>query len=130
VNPSQPTILLVDDEPSLISLLTLVFESEGLAVQSALNGPKALSLFSRTPVDLVLLDFLMPGMDGGQVAEQMRILRPRVPIVMLSACLTVPEHVREKVDDFVEKGAGTEALLRVVKKLLQRPQGEGSQSES
>ena len=130
MNPSQPTILLVDDEPSLISLLSLVFESEGLAVQSALSGPKALSLFSSTAVDLVVLDFLMPGMDGGQVAGQMRILRPEVPIVMLSACLTVPEHVREKVDDFVEKGAGTEALLRVVQRLLRRPRGGSSPSES
>ncbi len=125
---ASPTILLVDDEPSLISLLTLVFESEGLTVLSALSGEKALRIFSSTPIDLVVLDFLMPGMDGGQVAEQMRALHPEVPIVMLSACLTVPERARDKVDDFVEKGAGTETLLAVVRRILQgsRQGGAGS----
>ncbi len=127
---SPPTILLVDDEPSLISLLTLVFESEGFTVLSALDGAQALSIFSSTPVDLVVLDFLMPRLDGGQVAEQMRVLHPHVPIVMLSACLIVPERARNKVDEFVEKGAGTEALLKVVRKILQRSGGrEGPKSE-
>lgn len=118
---SSPTILLVDDEPSLISLLTLVFESEGFRVLSALAGQSGVDIFSQTPVDVVVLDFLMPGMDGGQVAEQMRAMRPEVPIIMLSACLTVPEPVRERVDAFVEKGAGTEALLNTVRRVLRLP---------
>ncbi len=122
---SQPTVLVVDDEPSLISLLTLVFESEGYAVLSALSGEAGVRLFAHTAVDLVVLDFLMPGLDGGQVAEQMRLLRPDVPIVMLSACLTVPEGARSKVDAFVEKGASTETLLETVKRLL-RGSGGGS----
>ncbi len=126
---ASPTILLVDDEPSLISLLTLVFESEGFVVLSALSGEKALRIFASTPVDLVVLDFLMPGMDGGQVAEQMRALHPEVPIVMLSACLTVPDRARDKVDAFVEKGAGTETLLAVVKNVLQRSARRGAGSE-
>ncbi len=126
---SAATILLVDDEPSLISLLTLVFESEGFAVLSALSGAKALSIFSSTPVDLVILDFLMPGMDGGQVAEQMRTLRSQVPIVMLSACLTVPVYARDQVDEFVEKGAGTAILLASVKELLRRTSAVAPDSE-
>ena len=126
---SAPTILVVDDEPSLISLLTLVFESEGYAVQTALSGAAGLRIFSSAPVDLVILDFLIPGMDGGQVAEQMRALRPQVPIVMLSACLTVPQSVREQVDEFVEKGAGTEVLLTAVRKMLRRSGGDGARSE-
>lgn len=128
MSPSPTTILLVDDEPSLISLLTLVFETEGFAVLSALSGAAGLHLFSSNPVDVVVLDFLMPGMDGGQVAQQMRSLRPEVPIVMLSACLTVPESARQLVDAFVEKGAGTEALLAQVKKAL-RARGEAQASE-
>ena len=122
------TVLLVDDEPSLISLLTLVFESEDFAVLSALSGAEGLRLFAAHPVDVVILDFLMPGLDGGQVAQQMRVLRPEVPIVMLSACLTVPDAARDQVDAFVEKGAGTEALLRVVRSVLQRSPGDGTAS--
>lgn len=117
---SPGTLLLVDDEPSLISLLVLVFETEGFRVLSALSGAAGIETFARAPVDVVVLDFLMPGLDGGQVAEQMRALRPEVPIVMLSACLTVPDSARERVDAFVEKGAGTEALLNAVKKVLRR----------
>ncbi len=115
---AKPTVLLVDDEPSLISLLTLVFESEGFTVRSALSGPAGLRIFAHQPVDVVVLDFLMPDLDGGQVAEQMRLLHPEVPIVMLSACLSVPEAARERVDEFVEKGAGTQALLEAVKRVL------------
>lgn len=126
---SAPTVLLVDDEPSLISLLTLVFESEGFAVLSALSGASGLRIFATTPVDIVILDFLMPGMDGGQVAERMRALHPEVPIVMLSACLSVSEHAREIVDEHVEKGAGTEALLAAVRKVLGRSAGESGGSE-
>lgn len=126
---SSPTVLLVDDEPALVPLLTLVFESEGYAVLSALSGSAGLRIFSSTHVDVVILDFLMPGMDGGQVAEQMRALRPDVPIVMLSACLSVPEAARGKVDAFVEKGAGTESLLGAVKQVLRRPAGGGSRSQ-
>lgn len=117
---SRPTVLVVDDEPSLVSLLTLVFETEKFAVLNARDGSDGLRVFASHPVDIVVLDFLMPGLDGGQVAEQMRALRPQVPIIMLSACLTVPDPVRERVDAFVEKGAGTEILLREVKRLLRR----------
>ncbi len=109
---------MVDDEPGLLTLLSLVLETEQFLVLKAASGADALKIFSDQLVDVAILDFLMPGMDGGEVAEQMRRLRPEVPIVMLSACLTVPEQTREIVDGFVEKGMGTGALLRAVRRAL------------
>lgn len=115
---AQPTILVVDDEKSLLSLLTLVFEAEGYRVVCAPSGPEGLRLFSEQAVDIVILDYLMPQMNGGEVAREMRRMKPDVPIIMLSACLTVPDDARDLVNEFVEKGEGTDALLRAVQRIL------------
>lgn len=122
MNAEQQTILLVDDEPGLLALLTMVFEGEGFKVLRASSGAQALEVFSADRVDVVVLDYLMPAMNGGQVTQHLRQVAPAVPIVMLSACLTVPDDVRDLVDGFVEKGLGTQALLAAVRKALaQRP---------
>jgi DNA-binding response OmpR family regulator len=115
----QHTILLVDDEAGLLSLLTMVFEAEGFKVLCASRGPEALRQFSDGNIDVVVLDYLMPDMNGGEVARHMREIDASVPIVMLSANLAVPTDVRESVDTFVEKGFGTKALLGAVTKVLQ-----------
>jgi DNA-binding response OmpR family regulator len=115
----QHTILLVDDEVGLLSLLTMVFEAEGFKVLRASSGPEALQRFSGSHIDVVVLDYLMPDMNGGEVAHRMREIDASVPIVMLSACLTVPDDVRDRVDMFVEKGFGTKALLSAVTRVLQ-----------
>ncbi len=118
MTPARPTVLVVDDERSLLSLLELVFETEGYGVICVPNGPEALRQFVSQTIDVVVLDYLMPGMNGGEVAREMRRLKPEVPIVMLSACLTVPDETRDLVNDFVQKGVGTDALLRAVHRAL------------
>jgi DNA-binding response OmpR family regulator len=115
----QHTILLVDDEAGLLSLLTMVFEAEGFKVLRASSGPEALQRFSGGHIDVVVLDYLMPDMNGGEIARRMREINASVPIVMLSACLTVPDDVRDRVDMFVEKGFGTKALLSAVTRMVQ-----------
>ena len=121
MTPARPTVLVVDDERSLLSLLALVFETDGYGVICVPNGPEGLRQFASQPVDVVVLDYLMPGMNGGDVAREMRRLKPEVPIVMLSACLTVPDEARDLVNDFVQKGMGTDALLRAVQRALGPP---------
>ncbi len=118
MTPARPTVLVVDDERSLLSLLSLVFETEGYGVICVPDGPDGLRQLATQPIDVVVLDYLMPGMNGGEVARQMRQIKPEVPIIMLSACLTVPEETRGLVNDFVEKGMGTGALLRAVERVL------------
>src|SRR5512140_2366322 len=111
MTPAQRTVLVVDDERSLLSLLKLVFETEGYGVICVPNGAEGLRQFASQSIDIVVLDYLMPGMNGGEVAREMRRMKPEIPIILLTACLTVPEETRALVSDFVEKGLGIEALL-------------------
>src|ERR1700746_2370920 len=75
-------ILSVDDEPAILVSRQLILENEGYEVLSATDGEQALRMFAGRPVDLVLLDYLMPGMDGGAVAKEIKNHNPQVPIVL------------------------------------------------
>jgi CheY-like chemotaxis protein len=108
------TILLVDDEPLLLSMRRCVFEALGYSVLTATCGEDALAVFGTHPVDAVVLDYLMPGMDGGETAHCMRKLCSDVPIILSSGCLEVPQRVLEIVNKAVEKAAGPEALIAAV----------------
>jgi CheY-like chemotaxis protein len=112
------TVLFVDDEPSILSMRRLVFEALGYSVLTATCGEDALEIFARYPVDAVVLDYLMPGMDGEETARCLRKERTDIPIILSSGCLTVPERVFEVVDAAVEKAARPEALIEVLAQQL------------
>src|SRR6266852_3388956 len=78
------TILLVEDEVELARLVVREFEAAGYAVQHTLDGQTALDLFVDSPPDLVVLDWLLPGLDGLEVLRRMRQSSP-VPVLMLTA---------------------------------------------
>lgn len=65
-------ILLVDDEPNILTALKFLMEQEGYAVKTAENGQSALSLLEEFAADVILLDVMMPGIDGFEVAEKIR----------------------------------------------------------
>jgi CheY-like chemotaxis protein len=115
---TRKLILCVDDEATGLIVRKLLLETEGHAVLTAENGPSALALFSSQAVDLVVLDFAMPGMDGGMVAEKMKTLKPAVPIVMLSAYLDLPAETVAKVDKLLTKGEPPRLFLRTITELL------------
>src|SRR5579872_2285993 len=96
-------ILCVDDEPSVLILHKLVLEKYGYEVVTASNGAEALEIFRNQPVNGVVLDYLMPGMNGAQVAAAMKKCGAQIPIIMISACLSVPDEAMEAVDCFVQK---------------------------
>ena len=80
---SPPTVLVVDDEPALASLLSLLLGDEGYEVRCAHDGEAALAEAARRPPDVVVTDLMMPGMGG---AEPARRLRARgIPVVLLTA---------------------------------------------
>jgi CheY-like chemotaxis protein len=119
-NPSKNgtrLILSVDDEPGILVSRQLILEGEGYTVLSAADGEQALRMFAEQPVDLVLLDYVMPGMDGGVVAEAIKNHNPRVPIVIISAC-PVDQQSLGCVDCFIRKGDGPALLLEKIKQLL------------
>lgn len=115
--PSK-TILFVDDEPSLLQVRRLIFENEGYSVFTAESGEEALEILRANAVDAIVLDYLMPGMNGEETAIRIRALLGEIPIVMSSGCLTVPAHVLALVNASVDKIAGPEPLLAAVEKQL------------
>lgn len=120
-----PHILVVDDEPGIVRVLCAVLEDAGYRTESAGNGVAALELARTSTPDVVLLDYVMPRLDG---SDTLRVLRrddtlAKVPVVMMSG---VPESmVRRKskgaYDAFLRKPFGLDDLLDVVAKLLPKP---------
>ena len=112
MDPSPNLILCVDDEVIGLQVRRLLLERAGYRVLTAPDGPAGLEIFSREPVDAVVLDFSMPGMTGGEVAHFMRRAKPAVPILMLSAYTSLPPEVHGVVNLTMTKGEGAHALLR------------------
>ncbi|MFQ6112005.1 MAG: response regulator [Nitrospinota bacterium] len=78
-------LLVVDDEPGICEALQEFFEGEGFETFTALDGPTALEIIKRERPHVVLLDIVMPGMDGLEVLEEARAIDPKVGIIMVTA---------------------------------------------
>lgn len=124
----RPLILCIDDEELGLRVRKIVLERAGYRVATAMDGPLGLSIFAKERVDLVVLDYSMPSMDGGAVAQEMRRLRPGVPIILLSAYINLPPEVVRMVDCTMLKGGGPGVLLRTIKDLLPEQVGEEEES--
>lgn len=96
----------------------MVLELSGYEVLDARDGLEALQVFDANSVDLVLLDYFMPGMDGGAVAREMKRKQPHVPVIIVSASIDCFDRVRGKVDSFICKGNGPELLLAEIERFL------------
>jgi CheY-like chemotaxis protein len=113
-------VLCVDDELIGLQVRKILLERAGYRVLTALDGPLGLELFEKEPVDIVILDYSMPGMHGGEVATRMRKMKPEVPILLLSAYVGLPSEVTSLVDLYMTKGEGAENLLTKIDSLLPR----------
>ena len=111
-------VLCVDDETIGLEVRRMLLERAGYRVLTALDGSSGLDLFEREPVEAVVLDFSMPGMSGGEVAQRMRLVKPHVPILMLSAYTSLPPEVTKTVDLAMTKGEGAPALLKKLGSLV------------
>ena len=114
------TLLCVDDERSGLLVRKMLLEHHGYSVLIAGSGAEGLDLFQAHAVDCVVLDYLMPGLTGGEVAERMKLLKPHVPIVMLSAYYQLPEQALKHVDAYVVKGDTPHVLLGTLSQLIGR----------
>ncbi len=113
-----PTILCIDDEALGLQIRKAVLERAGYQVLIAVDGPTGLSLFRGNAIDGVVLDYYMPEMDGGAVAEAMRRERPDVPIMLLSAYINLPAEVVALADITLLKGEGPQELLDKLHQML------------
>jgi CheY-like chemotaxis protein len=111
-------LLCIDDEEIGLRVRKAVFERAGYEVLTAQTAQSSIELFKTRNFDGVILDFLMPGTNGGEIATALRRIRPEVPILLLSAYVNLPEDVTRLVDAQVLKGAGPEELLLQVKTMI------------
>lgn len=112
-------VLCVDDELIGLKVRKILLERAGYQVITANDGASGIYLFEKEPVDAVVLDYSMPGMHGGEVANRMRQLKPHVPILLLSAYIGLPYEVTSLVDLYMTKGEGAPVLLQKLGTLLQ-----------
>jgi CheY-like chemotaxis protein len=108
----------VDDEWNGLEGRKMLLEEAACMVLVATCGAEALQLFASNPVDLVLLDYHMRGMNGDVVAEHMKAVQPEVPIALVSADDGLPESALKWVDAFVSKSESPANLLQIVEHLL------------
>ena len=116
------TVLVVDDEEDIVALMRDFLEAEGYAVLTAPDGPTALELLERTPVDGVLLDVMMPGPSGFEVLRRIRE-RHDVPVLFLSARQEDSDKIRGLglgADDYIVKSATAGEVVARVKAVLRR----------
>jgi len=116
---NQPLLLCVDDEEPGLMMRAALFASAGYGVFTATSGEAGIQAFVENDVSAVVLDYLMPGMNGEQVAAAMRQLKPTVPILLLSGCLSLPDDVFKLVDAFLPKGGSPEMLIETVRQLVE-----------
>lgn len=116
-------ILLVEDEESLRETLKLNLELENYEVVASPNGKDALKRFKEQHFDLLILDVMLPEVDGFQIAEQVRLTNMDVPIIMLTAKDASSDRItglKKGADDYLTKPFVLEELLLRVQKLIQR----------
>jgi len=112
-------VLCVDDELVGLQVRKILLERAGYRVLTATDGPSGLAIFAAEPVEVVVLDYSMPGMHGGEVAVRMRQTKPHVPILLLSAYMGLSVEVTSLVDLYMTKGEGAPVLLEKLSSLLQ-----------
>nr|WP_216618559.1 response regulator [Corallococcus carmarthensis] len=93
-----PVVLVVDDDPDILEALSEILEAEGFEIRRARNGKEALERLDPDPPDLILLDLMMPVMDGWEFAQRMRQKPPAVagiPLIVLSADRNVGSKAKD-----------------------------------
>lgn len=120
-HPQSKKVLVVDDEPDTLELVKLVLESGGFETQLAQSGMEALTQIQNIKPDLVLLDIMMPDMDGWDVFRKIKEKDPDIPIAILTAKAQNIDkllglHVL-KADEYITKPFGKNELIQKVRKL-------------
>ena len=110
-------VIIIDDEKSLLDLLSVVFKKEGYGVKTALSAAKAFEIIDREDIDLVVTDIKMPETDGMEVLRHVRETRPDVPVVMITAYGSINQAVetlKAGALDYVVKPFDVEELKIIV----------------
>jgi CheY-like chemotaxis protein len=118
--PSTPRILLVDDEIPQLLLRAQVMTLRGFPVLTAESPGDAISIVAEEAVEqvgLVVLDYNMPGMNGCNLADLLKVVRPELKIILYSGATDIPRSEMTSIDTFVSKADGMSALIAEVAEL-------------
>ncbi|WP_088104755.1 response regulator transcription factor [Halalkalibacter urbisdiaboli] len=119
---SIPKVLIADDDPNVCEIIRLFFSENNFEVIEASNGHEALSLFESTNPDIILLDIMMPGMDGYEVCREIR-KKADIPIIMLSAKDEEFDRIlglEIGADDYVTKPFSPREIIARIKAIFRR----------
>jgi DNA-binding response OmpR family regulator len=124
---SQPnTVVCIEDEPGVIELIRLILERRGLKVVGAASGVQGLEVIRQVKPSLVLLDLMMPGMDGWEVYRRMKAdaMMKTIPVIIVTAKAegideVLAKHIA-KVDDYIKKPFSLQELLQAIERVLGR----------
>jgi two-component system, OmpR family, alkaline phosphatase synthesis response regulator PhoP len=123
MSTQKPSILLVEDEENLHEALKMNLELEGYEVTSAFDGAAAMQAVQNEYFDLIILDVMLPQLDGFDVTQNIRLTNTDVPILILSAKNTSADRVqglKRGADDYMVKPFNLEELLLRVRKLIDK----------
>lgn len=129
---SPVRVLVVDDEPALTELLSMALRYEGWEVHTAADGPTALRLAAAYPPDLVVLDVMLPGMDGRELLRRLRVQAPAVPALFLTARESAQDRALSFAaggDDHMRKPFSLTELVTRLTRLLHRAGRIGGSEE-
>jgi len=133
VESLKSVLLCIDDNELVLECYKEFLQDFGFEVLTASSGRKGLELAVSSPVDLVLLDYEMPELDGLQVAAELRRIRPGTPIILLSGVVDIPAQMLGLVDGFVRKGDMASRLVPAIVELIEisksLPQGAEAASD-
>jgi CheY-like chemotaxis protein len=110
----KPLVLCVDDDQGILDLTRMALESTGYRVLTANGGLAALEAFAVSSVDAVVLDYEMPGMNGGQVAQEMMRMKPHVPKLLFSANMGISNDESHAFQGYCSKPASLFTLTSQV----------------
>jgi DNA-binding response OmpR family regulator len=124
--------LVVDDEPSLVTVVAGYLAREGYAVDTAADGESALATARRVRPDVVVLDLMLPGMDGIEVCRQLRTFTDAYVIMLTARAEEVDKLIGLSVgaDDYLTKPFSPRELVARVKVMLRRPRSTGTVAET
>ena len=124
MNANLKCILCVEDEPEMIDLIRLILGRRGFEVKGAAGGIEGLKMIRQEPPDLVLLDLMMPDMDGWEVYQQMKAdeKTKSIPVIVVTAKAQSIDKVLglhiAKVDDYITKPFSPQDLMNSIDKVL------------
>lgn len=120
------TLLCIDDQLQLLEHRKTMLEAHGFSVTIGSSAYAAMKILEKTPVDAVVLEYKLEGMDAEAVAYHIKQRFPHLPIVLLSAYSDMPERILWLVDEYVMKSELPEGLTRIIHRIIAQPTAKKS----